>query len=65
MEPSDEPVEPTPEDNTMNTAADFTAAPAAHSAASSRVARLAALGHCLLERLETPLFVADAQGTVR
>ncbi len=47
----------------MNTAADFTAAPAT-PAASSRVARLAALGHCLLERLETPLFVADAQGAV-
>jgi DNA-binding CsgD family transcriptional regulator len=45
----------------MNTTAEFTAAPAP---AASRVARLAALGHCLLERLETPLFVADAQGAV-
>jgi DNA-binding CsgD family transcriptional regulator len=30
----------------------------------SRAQRLAALGHCLLERLETPLLLADAQGTV-
>jgi DNA-binding CsgD family transcriptional regulator len=59
----------------MNIAADYTAASnasaqAAHQAAahahpsSNRAARLAALGHCLLERLETPLFVADAQGAV-
>lgn len=49
----------------MNIAADFAAVTdtAAHPS-SSRVARLAALGHCLLERLETPLFVADAQGAV-
>jgi DNA-binding CsgD family transcriptional regulator len=32
--------------------------------APSRMHRLAALGHCLLERLETPLFVTDGQGTV-
>lgn len=30
----------------------------------SRAQRLAALGHCLLERLETPLLLADHQGTV-
>jgi DNA-binding CsgD family transcriptional regulator len=30
----------------------------------TRSQRLAALGHCLLERLETPLFVTDADGTV-
>jgi DNA-binding CsgD family transcriptional regulator len=30
----------------------------------SRVARLAALGHCLLEKLETPLFVTDIHGAV-
>ncbi len=30
----------------------------------SRSQRLAALGHALLERLETPLFVTDAQGAV-
>jgi DNA-binding CsgD family transcriptional regulator len=63
----------------MNIAADYTAASnaatqaaqqAAYQAAahahpsSNRAARLAALGHCLLERLETPLFVADAQGAV-
>ncbi len=29
-----------------------------------RAQRLAALGHCLLERLETPLFVTDAHGAV-
>ena len=32
--------------------------------APTRSQRLAALGHCLLERLETPLFVTDAQGAV-
>jgi DNA-binding CsgD family transcriptional regulator len=53
-----------------HTAASNAAAQAAHQAAAhahpanSRAARLAALGHCLLERLETPLFVADAQGAV-
>jgi DNA-binding CsgD family transcriptional regulator len=31
---------------------------------SNRSQRLAALGHCLLQHLETPLFVADAHGTV-
>jgi DNA-binding CsgD family transcriptional regulator len=31
---------------------------------ASRAQRLAALGHCLLQHLETPLFVADAQGAV-
>ena len=30
----------------------------------TRSQRLAALGHCLLQRLETPLFVTDAAGTV-
>lgn len=30
----------------------------------SRAQRLAALGHCLLERLETPLLLADHQGAV-
>ena len=30
----------------------------------TRSQRLAALGRCLLERLETPLFVTDADGTV-
>jgi len=30
----------------------------------TRAQRLAALGHCLLERLEHPLFVTDAQGMV-
>ncbi len=30
----------------------------------TRSQRLAALGHCLLERLETPLFVTDANGAV-
>ena len=30
----------------------------------TRSQRLAALGHCLLERLETPLFVTDADGCV-
>jgi DNA-binding CsgD family transcriptional regulator len=30
----------------------------------TRSQRLAALGHCLLERIETPLFVTDAQGAV-
>ena len=29
---------------------------------STRSQRLAAIGHCLLERLETPLFVTDADG---
>jgi hypothetical protein len=53
-----------------HTAASNAAAQAAHQAAAhahpvnNRAARLAALGHCLLERLETPLFVADAQGAV-
>jgi DNA-binding CsgD family transcriptional regulator len=43
----------------------FTAATQAVThAAHDRVARLAALGHTLLERLETPLFVTDAQGAV-
>jgi DNA-binding CsgD family transcriptional regulator len=52
------------------TAASNAAAQAAHQAAaqahpsSNRAARLAALGRCLLERLESPLFVADAQGVV-
>ncbi|CAD5374094.1 HTH luxR-type domain-containing protein [Rubrivivax sp. A210] len=31
---------------------------------STRSQRLAAIGHCLLERLETPLFVTDADGAV-
>ena len=35
-----------------------------NSAAPTRSQRLAALGHALLERLETPLFVTDAQGAV-
>ena len=35
--------------------------PAAHPARSQR---LAALGQCLLQRLETPLFVTDAEGGV-
>ena len=43
----------------MNTT---TTAPQAHH--PSRAQRLAALGHCLLERLETPLLLADHQGTV-
>ena len=30
----------------------------------TRSQRLAALGHALLERLETPLFVTDSQGLV-
>ncbi len=30
----------------------------------TRSQRLAALGHCLLQRLETPLFVTDADGAV-
>ena len=30
----------------------------------TRSQRLAALGHCLLERIETPLFVTDADGAV-
>lgn len=34
------------------------------AAQPSRAQRLAALGHCLLERLETPLLLADNQGTV-
>jgi DNA-binding CsgD family transcriptional regulator len=34
------------------------------SAPPSRAQRLAALGHCLLERLEHPLFVTDAHGAV-
>jgi len=41
-------------------AADVGAAFGSHT----RVARLAALGHCLLEKLETPLFVTDTDGTV-
>jgi hypothetical protein len=40
----------------------FTATP--HTQPPTRSQRLAALGHCLLERLETPLFVTDAQGAV-
>lgn len=35
-----------------------------HTPPPSRSQRLAALGHCLLERLETPLFVTDADGAV-
>jgi DNA-binding CsgD family transcriptional regulator len=35
-----------------------------HGQQPSRAQRLAALGHCLLERLEHPLFVTDAQGSV-
>jgi DNA-binding CsgD family transcriptional regulator len=35
-----------------------------HGQQPSRAQRLAALGHCLLERLEHPLFVTDAQGAV-
>jgi DNA-binding CsgD family transcriptional regulator len=36
-----------------------------HSAVQpTRSQRLAALGHCLLQRLETPLFVTDADGAV-
>jgi DNA-binding CsgD family transcriptional regulator len=34
------------------------------AAQPTRAQRLAALGHCLLERLETPLFVTDANGAV-
>ena len=30
----------------------------------TRANRLAALGHTLMERLETPLFVTDANGAV-
>lgn len=41
----------------LNHAATYTQPP-------TRSQRLAALGHCLLERLETPLFVTDAQGAV-
>jgi DNA-binding CsgD family transcriptional regulator len=37
---------------------------ATHDHSPHRAQRLAALGHCLLERLETPLFVTDAHGTV-
>jgi DNA-binding CsgD family transcriptional regulator len=48
----------------MNTATHTTAATPASAPIPGRVARLAALGQNLLERLETPLFVADAQGTV-
>lgn len=33
-------------------------------APATRSQRLAALGHCLLQRLETPLFVIDADGAV-
>ena len=40
----------------------FTANP--YTKPPTRPQRLAALGHCLLERLETPLFVTDAQGAV-
>lgn len=36
----------------------------AQAAQPGRAQRLAALGHCLLERLETPLFVTDANGAV-
>ena len=36
----------------------------AQAAQPTRAQRLAALGHCLLERLETPLFVTDANGAV-
>ena len=32
--------------------------------AATRSQRLAALGHCLMQRLETPLFVTDASGAV-
>ncbi len=43
----------------------FTAATqAVAGAAQDRLARLAALGHTLLERLETPLVVTDANGAV-
>jgi DNA-binding CsgD family transcriptional regulator len=38
--------------------------PTAITTAPSRSQRLAALGQCLLQRLETPLFVADAEGLV-
>ena len=40
--------------------------PTTHSQATapSRAHRLAALGHALMERLETPLFVTDANGAV-
>lgn len=38
--------------------------PAVHPQQPSRAQRLAALGHTLLERLETPLFVTDANGAV-
>ena len=40
--------------------------PASHNqtTAPGRSHRLAALGHALMERLETPLFVADADGAV-
>jgi len=44
-----------------------TATHASHASLNShpsRAQRLAALGHCLLERLETPLLLADHQGTV-
>ena len=36
----------------------------AHTANPTRAQRLAALGHCLMERLETPLFVTDGEGVV-
>lgn len=41
-----------------------TTSAAPHTNPPSRAQRLAALGHCLLERLETPLLLADGQGTV-
>jgi DNA-binding CsgD family transcriptional regulator len=50
----------------MYTAAHTQAVPqaAAQAQPPSRAQRLAALGHCLLERLETPLLLADSQGAV-
>ncbi len=36
----------------------------AHAFAAGRAQRLAALGQCLMQHLETPLMVADAQGAV-
>jgi DNA-binding CsgD family transcriptional regulator len=39
-------------------------APLTAPAHPTRSLRLAALGHCLLQRLETPLFVTDACGSV-
>ena len=49
------------QENTMNTT---TTSSNPHDHPPHRTQRLAALGHCLLERLETPLFVTDAHGTV-